>query len=338
MHILADTTYGSCCVDEKTAKHVDGDAIIHFGPSCLSATSRTPVLYIFTRPRVQVKDIVEVYRTNFSADEKVVVVYDVIYEEVAQEFFRELELGGAGAAGVILSQLVIPGTETNSSKAPAEPDHENWVVKYGRRLPSDLVNIFYIGSANGRALLNLMLSLPSVKFSIYDPLVRILEEKTVQLPKLLMKRNYYIEKVKDSGTVGILIGTLAVEKYLEIIQQIKETLRRAGKNYYTVSIGDITPPKLANFPDIEVFVLVACPECSVVDSKEFFQPIITPFELELAFNKGREWTGEYIIDYRVLLPGKSKPKMDSDQGWHVLNQNVLKQCFESCVRSMFCIE
>lgn len=36
-YILADTSYGSCCVDEIAADHVKADAIVHFGPSCLSS-------------------------------------------------------------------------------------------------------------------------------------------------------------------------------------------------------------------------------------------------------------------------------------------------------------
>lgn len=35
-YILADTSYGSCCVDEVAAQHVNADAIIHYGEACLS--------------------------------------------------------------------------------------------------------------------------------------------------------------------------------------------------------------------------------------------------------------------------------------------------------------
>lgn len=34
--VLADTSYGSCCVDEVAAEHVSADLIIHYGRSCLS--------------------------------------------------------------------------------------------------------------------------------------------------------------------------------------------------------------------------------------------------------------------------------------------------------------
>ena len=34
--ILADTTYGSCCVDEVAANHANADLIVHYGRTCLS--------------------------------------------------------------------------------------------------------------------------------------------------------------------------------------------------------------------------------------------------------------------------------------------------------------
>lgn len=36
IYVLADTSYGSCCVDEVAAEHVNADLIIHYGRSCLS--------------------------------------------------------------------------------------------------------------------------------------------------------------------------------------------------------------------------------------------------------------------------------------------------------------
>ncbi len=50
-YILADTSYGGCCVDEVAAKHVDADLVVHYGHACLSATARLPVIYVFTSNR-----------------------------------------------------------------------------------------------------------------------------------------------------------------------------------------------------------------------------------------------------------------------------------------------
>lgn len=36
---------------------------------------------------------------------------------------------------------------------------------------------------------------------------------------------------------------------------------------YTIAIGKINPAKMANFMEVDVFVLVACPENSLLDSQ-----------------------------------------------------------------------
>lgn len=321
LYVLADSTYGSCCIDEKTAKHINGDSLIHFGHSCLTETNTNsiPVLYVFTKPKLGTESLskmVETFQTHFIANtvenEQVLIFYDVIYEQVAHEFYSRLY--ESSKARAILSKLVLPGTRSSKAKVHQEtgqgdPDSNHSIVLYGREFPNSThlaKYIFYIGS-NSRTILNLALAsstLSSLPFTIYNPKTTEITSQQQQLTKLLMKRTYYIEKLKDCNSIGILIGTLAVENYLEIIKYLKELLKNVGKKVYIISIGEITPPKLANFPDIQIFVLISCPECMILDSKEFYQPIVTPYEVELAFNQNRNWATSIVNDFRLLLPGK----------------------------------
>jgi hypothetical protein len=48
-------------------------------------------------------------------------------------------------------------------------------------------------------------------------------------------------------------------RYLEIIEHLKKVITAAGKKYYTFVVGKLNVAKLANFQEIDVFVLVACP-------------------------------------------------------------------------------
>ena len=57
--------------------------------------------------------------------------------------------------------------------------------------------------------------------------------------------------------------------------------------------------KLANFAEIECFVLVAGPEDCLVDDREFNVPVITPLELEVALGL-REWGDVYSTDFADL--------------------------------------
>ena len=47
--------------------------------------------------------------------------------------------------------------------------------------------------------------------------------------------------------------------------------------------------------------MVADPQGMILNSKEYYAPIITPFEAHLAFAGGAEWTGEYHLDFAAVL-------------------------------------
>ncbi|MFQ6632160.1 hypothetical protein Gotur_009755 [Gossypium turneri] len=118
----------------------------------------------------------------------------------------------------------------------------------------------------------------------------------VSLPKY-----YLVERAKDANMVGILVGTLGLAGYLHMIRQMKELIMLAGKKAYTLVMGRPNPAKLANFPECDVFIYVSCAQTALLDSKEFLAPVITPFEAMLAFSRGSQWTGTYIMEFRDLI-------------------------------------
>ena len=142
----------------------------------------------------------------------------------------------------------------------------------------------------------------------YDPATQTLSPSYPKIAKELMKRFYLIEKAKDAQRIGVLVGTLGVSRYRDIIDRTHAAIKHSGKKVYTFLVGKPNVPKLANFPEIELFVMVACPENSVIDSKDFMQPVITPYELDIALNKDREWTGEFSANFQDILPGSAKFK------------------------------
>lgn len=140
-------------------------------------------------------------------------------------------------------------------------------------------------------------------FYSYSPEAQIARQETSDVNRLLMKRYYMVEKTKDAQIIGILVGTLGVANYLQVIARLKTLIEAAGKKSYTFVVGKLNVAKLANFAEVEAFVLVACPENTLLDSAEFYQPVVTPFELEIACNPLRQWTGDYVTDFHDLLPG-----------------------------------
>jgi diphthamide biosynthesis protein 2 len=86
-------------------------------------------------------------------------------------------------------------------------------------------------------------------------------------------------------------------QYLSIIANLKKLITAAGKKYYLLAVGQPSPQKLGNFPEIEAFVLVSCPQNALLDSREFMNPVITPYELKIALDPHAKWDlSEYELD------------------------------------------
>jgi len=62
-----------------------------------------------------------------------------------------------------------------------------------------------------------------------------------------------------------------------------------------VAVGKLNVPKMANFLEIDLFVLVACPENSLVDSQDFYKPVVTPFEMEIACIRSADQSAGTLI-------------------------------------------
>ncbi|CAD6263796.1 unnamed protein product [Miscanthus lutarioriparius] len=151
-------------------------------------------------------------------------------------------------------------------------------------------------------LLNVMHLNVNVSFVVrYDAIENQLTADISHLMKILRRRYYLVEKAKDANIIGILVGTLGVAGCLHIIEQMKELIKAAGKKSYTLVMGRPNSAKLVNFPECEVFIYVSCAQTALLDSKDFLALVITPFEAVLAFGRGREWTGEYLLDFKDLI-------------------------------------
>ena len=54
LFILGDTSYGSCCVDEVAAQHLDADIVVHYGRACLTPTTHLATIWVLGKERVDV--------------------------------------------------------------------------------------------------------------------------------------------------------------------------------------------------------------------------------------------------------------------------------------------
>ncbi|KAL2556645.1 diphthamide synthesis DPH2 family protein [Forsythia ovata] len=327
LYVMADTTYGSCCVDEVGASHVNANCVIHYGHTCLSQTSTLPALFIFGKASISVsKCVTNLRNCGERIGKPILVLYGLEYAHAIQEIKEALISDVLSLCGStsgleplyadIRCSVIYPPETSNSANRLELVDREvanslakgtntaygigglTWSLPEGRKMDDYLV--FWIGLDNP-AFANVVLQFNSCEIVRYDATEDCLVTNLSQQKKILNRRYYLVEKAKDANIIGILVGTLGVAGYLNMIHRIKEMITRAGKKAYTFVMGRPNPAKLANFPECDVFVFVSCAQTALLDSKEFLAPVITPFEAMVALSRGSQWTGEYVIEFSDLI-------------------------------------
>ncbi|KAI0315496.1 putative diphthamide synthesis protein-domain-containing protein [Amylostereum chailletii] len=313
LYVLADTSYGSCCADEVAAQHVDAHAIIHYGHACMSKTYRLPVIYVFGKKPIDVDDCVktltESVRTAEHTSKHAILRHDVAYTHRVDAIFHALQ------ESLKLLDITVLHTSIPNRLEPTLLQPENpHSASSGTSPPSDPSNefILYIGPQS-LGLTNLLMTNSSSPVYRYDPTTSSASLESIRTNRLLMRRYAVVQKARDADVFGILVGTLGVASYLPLIKHLRRTLAAAHKKSYTISVGKLNPAKLANFIEIECFVLVACPENSMIEAKEFLRPIVTPYELQIALAPTPTWTGAYILDFEQLLSSSPGVKEETDE-------------------------
>jgi diphthamide biosynthesis protein 2 len=85
--------------------------------------------------------------------------------------------------------------------------------------------------------------------------------------RLLSRRLFALHSAMSADVFGLVVGNVGLASSKPLLDQLRRDLKRAQKKCYTLSVGRLNPAKLANFGEIECFVLVGCREGGVVDSK-----------------------------------------------------------------------
>ncbi|KAI3652444.1 hypothetical protein MP228_002769 [Amoeboaphelidium protococcarum] len=321
--ILADTSYGNCCADEVAAQHIDAQAIIHFGEACLSPTTRLPVLYVFSDDSNangqqlqlsfdQICSALQAHQGQW------IIVGECKYDQLIQTMINS-QLPASIQSRVshckLERDIILPAGDQSESH-----------LFCGRALNQNLSNtqedtkVLFIGSSCP-LLTCIQMSFSHVSIMQLDPLSGSYADE-ISAQRLLMRRYYLIEKTKSAQIIGILVSTLAVKSYLKAINELSDLIKSVGRTCFIVSVGKLTVAKLANFPEIEVFVNVSCPLSAVIqdNEKQFYQPIITPYELKCAL-LGSEWnTLKYSLDFERVLSDIEQESSDHHQAHQISSQ------------------
>ncbi len=128
---------------------------------------------------------------------------------------------------------------------------------------------------------------------------------TIGVAKYLNRRFYLTQKAQLASIMGILVGTLSQDRFRNVISSVRRKIEDSGRGCYTFVVGKINVAKLANFAEIECFVLISCEETSVLkDEREFHIPVITLSELDIVLGD-KVWNGSDSCnaDFNDFLKG-----------------------------------
>ncbi|KAK2746413.1 Diphthamide biosynthesis protein 2 [Onygenales sp. PD_40] len=315
LYILADTSYGTCCVDEVAAEHVDADVVVHYGRACLSPTARLPVIYVFTHRQLDVDRVVAAFKETYpNREEKVVVVADVTFADHVETITSKLER--EGYTNLFATSLL---------HDPSSPIPNRTVPDSVREKPESLQEwqLFHISDPPTALLLTLSSRVaaihiyPTDQESESEPPSTTSPKPLLASTAMALRRRYAIlTRLSTVPIFGILINTLSVKNYLHIVEHVKAQIAAAGKKSYMFVVGKLNAAKVANFSEIGGWVVIGCWESSLVDSKDFWKPVITPYELELALKRDedRVWTGEWRSDYQTILDSEKARESGEKQG------------------------
>lgn len=345
-YVIGDNSSGSCCVDEKTAKHLDTHIIVHFGDACLSSVPSIPVLYVFPRNEFgdaqHACDVVQNSLASVKEDfniERVVILYDVsLHTHFDSEQFR------VGDRSIRYSETISPVHVDVAKPRLSDPFAIQDLQQTLNVARENIIGpLYYSDSSVPRsrtafiwftcklptssewpaAIRNAALTLGTgkepcgmfhcVSLTDGEP-PSTLGSRLPDAQRFLRRRFVQLQKVKEASIVGLIPGDQSISNDFNILSRCKMILESAGKCYYTFVIGNPEPQKLANFPEVDVFVLASCPENAIFDTTDFLRPIITPLELEAALlSDGDIFSRPYSLEFtRTSLSGLYDHKSGTD--------------------------
>ena len=294
--VLADVTYGACCVDDLTAKALGADFLVHYGHSCLvpsTITGPLKSLYVFVEIAFDVDHLVGC---------------------VAAEFLQK-RLGDGRETASVKRTLALAGTiqfATGVERARAqlsEMDEDVMVPQQlplsagevlgctSPRLPENIDALVFV--ADGRFHLeSLMIRNPHVPAFRYDPYSKRLTRETYDTRQLHRLRRRAVAAASKATRVGLVLGALGRQGSPAILKRVRTLLATKGIAHFCLILTEVTPDTLKRFDQhVDAWVQVACPRLSVDWGHHFSKPTLSPYEAFVAFG-GEAWDdGHYPMDY-----------------------------------------
>ena len=311
-----------CCLDEVAAEHYGCDCIVKIGHTCWFASQRM-VSYFVPFESVDPSRVLETVKQVRDEDQNCHILVFVNSLEEAS-LLRTI----SHKVHVCLSPTMsYPGSnQRHTNVLLSRPFTSRVIPLIHRRSRSTSCKIA------GRLVYSLdSSSSPSIDSIAHDPSSRMIVCNTSAdslFPRLvqrfgtfkdrvrqvnpsdfsaatnfkeLLRRYRGVEAVKFANIVGIVVTHCAASRELfHVRDYLSQFLRAGGKEVHMFSMGRVDGVKLGNFPEIDCFIILSCPESVYFESSDLDAEITGPFEALVAMD-ALEWSDCVITDYDEML-------------------------------------
>ncbi len=268
--ISADPCYGACDIAVNEAESLGVDLIVHFGHAKLMI-SKIPTIYVEARSTVPVKEAVEKALPLLSNYIKIGLATTVQHLDTLKQARTILLKAGKTVIIGTCEQMSYPGQVTGCN--------------YGNvKSIADQVDVFlFIGGGMFHALgIALSTSKPTFIADPYDNRAFSIDDEA---QKIIKQRWACVQEALNAKTLGVLIGSKPGQKHLEEALVIKEIAKQHEKTAYLLTVKEIIPETLLEFPSIDAYVNTACPRISLEAPQKFSKPILTINEFMVAIGE-----------------------------------------------------
>lgn len=279
--IMADVTYGACCIDDYTARALGCDFMVHYAHSCLILVNQcllSNILYVFVDIGIDMRHFVETVKNNFGRERRIALVSTIQFVASLRAAKPQFELE--------FDNVIIPQVKPLS---PGEILGCTSPVLDSRDV------VIYVG--DGRFHLeSVMIQNPNVEAYKYDPYSKKLTIEKYDHGKMHDLRRTAIQRAQSAKKFGIILGTLGRQGSTRILSHLEQLLSERNIPFVVVLLSEIFPAKLAMMQDVDAWVQIACPRLSIDWGYAFDKPLLSPYEAEVALNAA-QWKEVYPMDF-----------------------------------------
>jgi diphthamide biosynthesis protein 2 len=170
--------------------------------------------------------------SRVSTDKMVVLLYEPRFHHAREAILSALQLQH-GDRCLVLSEMDTFYDPKQSTEATQDVPDGSVVHRVGGQrvvLPSDVeltaekAAFLYIGTESAH-LTSILLRYSSLDCFSYDPEMMSVRKEGAAVNKAVMRRFFLVQQAKEAQVFGILMGTLGVSKYLDVVHSLQKLIK-----------------------------------------------------------------------------------------------------------------